>query len=628
MTRPTILLLVSIALCASAIADDRCVHDEHLSQHADGRVFDPSSGRETANFPRDVRVDYQHLKIELSMPEPHKRTFAARQTLTFKSLHLPVEEIVLDAIDLDIRAVTDLKGKPVGHAYDDSRLTIRFDPPLPPETAGGIIVEYVCTNPRTGMIFAIPDESYKDRPLHIHTQGQSEFNRYWFPSHDYPNDRMTSELIVSIPAMYKALGNGRLVERATLPNNMVRYHYSLSKPHVSYLVSLVIGEFEVAEEKWRDIPVEYWVPPGQTDRVQRTFGKTVKMLDFFSDRLQFPYPYEKYAQSVVYNFSAGGMENTSTTTLTETACLDERAAIDQDLEGLIAHELAHQWFGDMITCRSWKHIWLNEGFATYFDQAWHEHEHGADEYQYRIWNMMRGVAEADDVSEQGGIVWPYYTHARETFGRRVSNPYRKGASVLHMLRRQVGDEVFWKVMAEYTKRFAWQQVETDDLRKVFDEFSGRSFEQFFHQWVYRPGTPHLRVNYSWSPGSKEARITIDQTQRIAPESPAFVLEVPVTLVCDNSVTIHRVVRMDSRSATVSVACPTEPVMVLIDPELSVLAKWDIAMPVRIAANVAKSAPTAGARLGAIRLLGARDRDIARETLVAISVTNPYITRSA
>ena len=303
------------------------------------RPFDPATGGDTRQFPRDPQVIYQHIAPDIDMRDPMSRSFTCDETIKFRTPGLAVDRLDLDAVNLKIEKVTDLQGQPIDFRYDDKILTVRFASPLPADTDSAIHISYACKRPIDGMTFALPDEKYPDRPVSIHTQGEAESNRYWFVCHDYPNAKQTSEITVTIPAKYKALSNGALVSREEVDGGMVKYHYSLGKPHVSYLVSLVIGDFAVVTDKLRDWPVEYWVPPANEKDARRTFGKTPAMIEFFSKVTGFDYPWENTAQSVVYNFNAGGMENTSCTTLTEQTNIDERAALDTDADGLIAHEL-------------------------------------------------------------------------------------------------------------------------------------------------------------------------------------------------------------------------------------------------------------------------------------------------
>lgn len=620
MLKFTALSLLVLASCHTLFAHEGCIlSGEAEAFLAADRVFDSVIGKDTRNYPPDIQVDFDHLKLEIDMPSPESKSFTAVETLTFKALGLAVKSLKLNAVELKIEKVTDLDGNDVPFRTDDEHLHITFATPLAPAAAGGVKIHYSVTDPKDGMTFALPDAGYPNRPLQIHSQGQAETNRYWFAAHDYPNERMTSELIVTIPSRYKALGNGALVDRKELDGGMVRYHYKLAKPHVSYLVSLVIGEFDVYTDEWRDVPVEYWVAPGSKEAdVRRTFSRTPAMMEKMSELTGAYYPYEKYAQSVVYLFSAGGMENTSTTTLTEDMLLDDRAALDNDREGLIAHELGHQWFGDMLTCKSWQHIWLNEGFATYMDAAWQEHGFSRDHYDYDIWGNMRRVTENDDVSATGGLVWPYYENAGETFRRGVSNPYPKGASILHMLRMNVGDDLFWKTIQAYVKRHAWSSVESDDLRKAFDETTGRSFEQFFQQWVYRPGAPIIKAEYDWDAGKGEATITLTQTQTIAEKSPAFFGEIPVEFVTADGKRETRSLVIDARVSRLVVRLDGEPSQIHIDPRGGLLAKWQWKLPVRMLAAVATNHDASlSTRLNAVAALAKKDRDESRSALNAV-----------
>lgn len=591
--------------------------EDQCAQAMIEREFSQRTGDDLRNYPPDPQVDFQHLKLEIDMSDPLSKTFTCNETLTFKTLQRPIRELSLDCVDLQIGSVTDLEDRALSFSQSTDKLTIHYPQALELAKDSGVKISYTCREPKSGMVFALPDEGYPNRPVSIHTQGQTETNRYWFISHDYPNERMTSEVIVTIPSKYKALSNGALMGRDEIEGGKVKYHHSLSKPHVSYLVSLVIGEFDVVTDKWREIPVEYWVPPSEKDNVKRTFGKTPEMIELFSKLTGADYPYEKYAQSVVYNFAAGGMENTSTTTLMENTPLDERAAIDHDQEGLISHELAHQWFGDMITCRSWTHIWLNEGFATYFSHLWEEHARGREEYDAGTWGTMRGVVENDSLDARAGVVFPFYSGSWENFGKSVSNPYSKGASVLHMLRQSLGDELFFRVISTYVKRNAWTSVETDDLRKVCDELSGKSYERFFQQWLYRAGSPKMQVKYEWNEEKKLATVNVEQKQKISAESPAFTGEVPVWLVRKNGSIVKDMIKIEARSASVDIACGEEPLAIAYDPNGAMLAGLELDLPEAMLSTLAKSGPTTMSRLSAIAALTDKDRPESRETLAVV-----------
>jgi aminopeptidase N len=595
--------------------DDDCADQLAYQQLlADGRVFDPITGTDTRNYPPDAQVEFNNIRLDLVMDDPMSRSFTCDETLTFHTTHRPLSRLVLDGADLQVKQVTDADGKPLQWHADDDTLSVQFPKELAADDHYGIKISYVCSHPKTGMTFSLPDSAYHDRPVSIHTQGEPQTNHYWFFCHDYPNAKQTTEIVVTIPDKYKALSNGELVSKASAGNGRTTWHYRMNKPHVAYLVSLVIGDFEVVTDHWRGRPVEYWVPPAQKDMARRTFGRMPDMIELFSTLTGVDYAWEKYAMSVVYNFNAGGMENTSCTTLTENCLIDDRAALDSDSESLIAHELAHQWFGDLVTCKSWQHLWLNEGFAVYMDAVWQQHAHGPDAYGHQMWRTMKQVAAGDDPAARGGVVWPFYEQPFDTFSRPISNPYGKGASVLHMLRQNLGDELFWKAIGLYLRSHAYQSAETDDLRKAFEAVSGRSFEHFFQQWLYRAGSPNIHARYRWDPDAGEARITVEQTQTINTDCPAFSADIPVWLIDSSGAIDKRTIAMDGRSARLTVHCDAEPMQVLIDPEGAVLAKWEVDEPTAMLIREATSAPAPMARFNAISELAEKDRADARNCL--------------
>jgi aminopeptidase N len=584
---------------------------------ADGRAFDPTLGTDTRNYPPDPQVDFEHLALDLVMDDPFSKSFTCDETLTFHAAGTSIDRLTLDAVGLRIDRVTDLDGNPLSFRADDKTLLIRFPTQLGSNQKTGVKISYACIKPKAGMIFTLPDTAYPNRPVSIHTQGEPEQNRYWFISHDYPNAKQSTEITVTIPDKYSALSNGALISRDELPGGKVKYHYKLDHPEASYLVSLVIGEFAVIKDHWRDRPVEYWVPPSMKDDAWRTFGKTPRMIELFSTLTGVDFAWEKYAQSVVYNFAAGGMENTSCTTLTEYADIDQRASLDTDAESLTAHELAHQWFGDLVTCKSWEHIWLNEGFAVFMDNIWQEHEHGEEAYAHEIWSMMRGVSQSDDPTAHGGVVWPFYNDPDETFSRGISNPYSKGACVLHMLRQSLGDDLFWKCLGEYLRRYSYRSAETHDLREVIDDISGRSYDRFFQQWIYRAGSPEIQAGYSWDDSTGAAKIKLEQKQTITESAPAFELDVPIWFIAADGATTKQTARMEGRFGEITAHFDKEPSMILVDPEGAVLAKWDGELPEAMLRQAAASAPTPIARYDAISALASKDDDDSRLTLEKI-----------
>jgi aminopeptidase N len=613
-----VVLVPATPVLARPGDEDECADEQVWDQLApDGRAFDAVSGADPRNYAPDAQVDFDHIQLNILMPDPMSRSFTCDETITFRTTQHGISRLKLDGAGLQVQSLTDADGKALDWRSDDQTLTIRFPKELAADDHYGVKIHYLCSKPKTGMVFALPDAAYKDRPISIHTQGEPQSNHYWFFCHDYPNSKQTSEIFVTIPNSLKALSNGELVGKEAVGKDLTRWHYRMNKPHVTYLISLVIGDFAVVSDSWRGRPVEYWVPPDKKDMARRTFGRMPEIIELFSKLTGVDFPWEKYSESVVFNFNAGGMENTTCTTLTENCLIDQRAALDSDSDGLIAHELAHQWFGDLVTCKGWQNLWLNEGFAVYFDAVWQEYGHSETAYAHQMWTTMRGVAATDDPTARGGVVWPFYEKPEDTFSRRISNPYGKGASVLHMLRQKLGDELFWGSLGLYLRSHAYQCAETDDLRKAFEEESGQSFDRFFQQWLYRAGCPAISAKYAWDDDAGEADIDLTQTQTISTDAPAFSVDVPVWLVDANGTIDRRVIAMGGRTAHLVVACAKEPRQVLIDPQGAVLAKWDIDEPLAMVIREAESAPAPMARFNAIALLGKRDNDDARACLKQI-----------
>lgn len=560
------------------------------------RAFDSAKGTDPRVYPRDFPVDFKHLKLELLFEDLKARKFSGVATIAFRPIRSDLKTLRLDAVDLAIEKVVDGGGFDVAFEHDGRRLTMLFGDGMPADQDITVSIHYRCAEPVTGMHFALPDEAYAHRPLVVHTQGETEFARYWFPCFDSPGDRLTTEMMVTVPRPFFALSNGKLIE--VIDDNRTRrttYHWRQSVAHVFYLVTLVIGEFDVAGAKWRDIPLSYHVPMGRADDARRTYARTPDMLEYFSTVTGVDYPYEKYDQINVPLFDFGGMEHTTATTMGDRFLLDERAAIDTDYDGLIAHELAHQWYGDLITCRSWPHIWLNEGFATFFETLWREKQFGREEYLDEIRRNYNSVADHDRTDTPGALVLRDYTDELQPFWHKGSLAYTKGACLLHMLRHQLGDETFFRAIQAYTRRFRESEVETDDFRRVVEEVSGRNFEQFFEQWAHRPGIPHLDVTYTWDPDERIATVDVEQVQTISAATPAFWLPLEIQFRTGNDV-VGDTINVSSRTASWTGRFESPPEMFSVDPQAGVLARVKASKPRPMWLRELRMGPTSYSRM--------------------------------
>ncbi len=513
-------------------------------------------------FAADRPLDCRHIRLDLRVDVENKHVDGVA-SLDLVALR-DVRSIALDARDFEVRAVRLAREggaeSAVDHRHDGAKLEVFPGEGLAAGDGVTVVVEYAVDDPDSGLHFFGPSANEPDVPWIVWSQGESTYNSCWFPCFDHPNERQTTELLVTAPKNFQVSSNGRLVERRENPaDSTATWHWLQDKPHVAYLVSMIVGEFHVERETWRGRPVEYWVHPTYADQVAWSFRNTTRMLDFFSDAIGVEYPWDRYAQICCYGFG-GGMENTAATTLGERALHDERSSIDSDSDGLIAHELAHQWWGDLLTCRDWAHLWLNEGFASYFEALWDEYDLGPEAFAYNMFqkagSAMRGGAERP-------IVDRAYEHSRDMFDSRA---YPKGAWVLHMLRRRLGDELFWEALNRYATDFLYETVETVDLRMTVEDVSGRSFERFFHDWTERPGHPKVSVSSSWHSDDGLAEVAVKQTQ----EGAAFHFPLALEFRCNGQEPVRVTRDVTARELTFYVPLPAAPTMVRVDPEQSVL----------------------------------------------------------
>ena len=561
--------------------------------------FDPATGADFRHWPPDRLVDYRHIKVELKLPDLSVRKAEGVATLTVQPIAGPVDALSLDAEALKVSKVS-VGGKAVEFSSDGHTLGLRFDPPLPAGKASDIRVEYTIEDPPMGLHFT---PGYPDRPgypAEVHTQGESEFNRGWFPCHDFPNERQATELVVDVPEGLVVSGNGRLVGQETKGGRTV-WHWLQEKPHVAYLVSMVAGDFARVplDSRLSGVPMQVWVPKDRAGDVERTYGRTDRMIALFEKVFGQKYPWDRYDQLVVRDFGAGGMENTSATTMHPGAILDEIAAADDDMDGLVSHELCHQWTGDLITCRSWAHIWLNEGWATYGSNLWVQERDGDAGY-FDAMLDSNGVAGGDRTDGPVGMVSPIYGTAGETFGR-APNPYPKGASILHMLREKLGDAAFFKGVHTYFDKYKFDVAETDDFRKELEAASGLGLEGFFDQWCMRPGCPNISVKATYDTASRTLGLAAEQTQKIDERTPAFAVDTPVAVKTASGVKTFPW-SWRTKSDTLEVTLDGPPEWVAFDPRLATLKTLKQEMPIEWMRALAKEGPTTASRRQAVQFL--------------------------
>lgn len=545
--------------------------DERIRcRHLHGAARKWTLHEENPKYAPDRTCDVEHLKIDLTVDLPAQRIEAVC-TQRLRAAYGPIRSITLDAVDLLIHSVESSDGHEIPFTLTDRKLTVRF--PDPVVDTCSIVIRYSVDHPVLGLYFHGPTPDHPSATWQMWSQGEDEEARYWIPCHDAPNEKMTTEMVVTVDERFTVISNGALLQERLNGNGSKTWHFLESIPHTTYLITLVIGEFVRLADEWRGIPVEYFVEPGREEEARRSFGKTARMMEFFSERFGCPYPYEKYAQVAIRHFHFGGMENTSATSQADATLHDRRAALNVSSDELVAHELVHQWFGDLLTCKSWAHAWLNEGFATYFEALWKEEDLGRSEFEYE---MISNAAAYMAEPYRRPIVSNRYAFPHDLFDMHL---YPKGGWVLHMLRRKLGDDLFWKAIRLYVRRHEKGCVETIDLIRALEDATGKNLEGFFDQWVMCPGHPEIEGAMTWDDDDRRVVVALKQIQ--APDAgipSAFHIPITVECMLPDGAVLRETFAMEQREQTFYLRVDKKPLWCVLDPDQGVLCTWKVERP--------------------------------------------------
>jgi aminopeptidase N len=449
----------------------------------------------------------EHIFLDLNLDIP-KQSYQGSCSIRFLPIRNGIDRLTLDAVNLNIESV-QVDDVPQTFDYDGEQLSIQLSEVTQVGKRLLIAIAYSVTKSQRGIYFIQPDKHYPNKPTQVWTHGEEEDSRFWFPCFDYPGQLSTSEIRVRVPKPLVAISNGELIDIKEDSDYKI-YHWSQQQVHPTYLMALAVGDFAEIRDEWKGKPVTYYVEKGQEEDAKRSMGKTPRMIEFLSQKYGYPYPFPKYAQVCVDDFIFGGMENTSITMLTDRCLLDERAALDnRNTESLVVHEVAHQWFGDLVVINHWSHAWIKEGMASYSEVMWTEQEYSLEEAAYyRLLEARRYISE-DSNRYRRPMVTHVYREPIELYDRHI---YEKGSCVYHMIRSQLGDELFWQAIQTFVQDNAHKTVETIDLLSAIEKATGHNLLSLFDQYVYRGGHPDFKVAYSWDGDAKLAKITLTQTQ--------------------------------------------------------------------------------------------------------------------
>ncbi|MBL7994361.1 M1 family metallopeptidase [bacterium] len=513
---------------------------------------------------RSRSYDVHHIKLTVNVDVEQKLLDGIAE-ITLKPLNGNFSTVVLDAKELDIRSVSlagDVTPTLLKFVNESPKLTIQLDKTYPYDHVLTLVIEYRVANPHRGLFFIQPDKNYPNKPFQAWTQGEDEENSYWFPCYDYPNDKSTSEMIITVKKPFLALSNGKLIETTeNKSENSRTFHWLQNKPHVSYLVMMAIGDYNILSGgDFKGKPIQYYVYPSNAINGKETYKRTPDMIKTYSDKIGYDYVWDKYAQVEVADFVWGGMENTSATTMYDGITFDPKAGLTFTSDDLIAHELAHQWWGDLTTCKDWSHIWLNEGFATFMEGVYFESAFGQEEADYHYYKDYNDYMEEDTSKYRRPIVFDRYDYPFDLFD---THTYQKGGLTLRMLRHVLGDEAFWRGMNYYINAFAFKSVETNDFKNALEESSGQNLGWFFDQWLYKAGYPEFGVHYHYDDGKKELKLVVKQNQRVNEITPLFKMPVDIEITDVKGKHIHRV-WVSKQEDVFYLSCESKPLMVCFD----------------------------------------------------------------
>jgi aminopeptidase N len=524
------------------------------------------SARADEPYARTRTYDLQHSRIILRFDVDQKKVIG-EVIHTVSTLRGDTSKIEFDSVGLTIQSVTVNKA-PAKFETTAAKLVV-------PVSAGKVGDKFDIDiryegKPTKGLYFILPDKDYPNRPTQIWTQGESEDTRYYLPTYDYPNDRLTTETVLTVPASWLTVSNGKLVGVTNAANNMKTWTWRESVASSTYLITVVAGEFDEVKDSLRNLPVTYYAPKGRGDRLPINYSRTPAMIELFNKKYGVDYPWEKYAQVMVDDFVAGGMENSSATTNTSSSLVNPKLAAEfaTGQDDLISHELTHQWFGDYVTCKDWGNIWLNEGFATFGETVWTENHFPKDQSEYQRWTDARHWFASSNLYSK-----PIVRYDFDDSSEFDGNAYGKGGWVLYMLRHQLGEEAFNRGIKHYLEVNHGRNVVTADLVKAVEESTNTDVDQFFNQWVYGAGAPKLDISYAYDNSKNQVALTVKQTQKVQGYVGVFRVPAEVEITTDAGAHLYPIV-VSKPTETFSLPASSEPLMVLFDKGGHILKKAD------------------------------------------------------
>jgi aminopeptidase N len=556
-------------LVVSAPRPDSTNEPELAAENFTLPAYNPSNKRE---------ADLLHTKLDLRF-DWEKQQVLGKATLSLKPYFYPTDKITLDAKGFEFHKVAfEGQNEALKYDYNDKQITIYLGKKFERNQEFKIYIDYTATPAESGgssvitsdkgLFFINAKKEDPNKPQQIWTQGETENNSRWFPTIDKPNERCTQELYLTIEDRFKTLSNGVLVSAKKNSDGTRTDYWKMDLPHAPYLFMVAIGEYAVVKDSWNGKVVDYYVEPKFEKYARDIFPHTPEMLQFFSDKLGVVYPWQKYSQVVVRDYVSGAMENTSAVIFGEFMQGTNRELVDnRQNENIVAHEMFHHWFGDLVTCESWANLTLNEGFANYSEYLWLEHKHGKDEADFHHMQELNAYMQSA-ASDIHPLIHFGYDNKEDMFD---AHSYNKGGLVLHMLRNYVGDDAFFAALNKYLQDNAFTDVEGHELRLAFEDVTGEDLNWFFNQWFFSQGQPELNVDYDYDEQTQKVTVTVEQMQDSKEMPPIFQLPVAIDVYEGGKATRHNV-QVNERKQVFTFDAAQDPDLIIFDGDGVVLGK--------------------------------------------------------
>ena len=522
--------------------------------------------------------DLVHTKLEVSF-DYDKAWMYGKEWVTLHPHFYASDSLTLDAKGMEIKEISLIKGSlktPLKYSYDSMQLKITLDKIYKEGENYTIYINYVsrpnelkeegseAITSAKGLYFINPKGEDKDKPIEIWTQGETESNSAWFPTIDKPNQKTTEEITMTVPSKYVTLSNGVLKSQKKNADGTRTDYWKMDLPHAPYLFFMGVGDYVIVRDHYKNLPVDYYVEKEYAPVAKKIFGETPAMIGLYERLTGVPFAWPKYDQIVGRDYVSGAMENTTATLHQESAYQNARELVDQNIwEEVIAHELFHQWFGDLVTTESWSNITLNESFADYSETLWDTYRHGKDAGDEHIEDNRQAYL-SNPADESKNLVRFYYQNKEDVFDQ-ISYP--KGGAILHMLHNYVGDSAFFKSLNLYLTTNKFKSAEAQQLRLAFEAITGQDLNWFWNQWYYGSGQPDLTINYDYS--NKTARVIIEQTQATGK---IFKLPIAIDVYSGGANKKRYQVWAQNKTDTFYLPADTKPSLINVDADKVLLCK--------------------------------------------------------